>query len=139
MPVSGLHRQLAAIALGAAARYGFALAGGNALIAHRVVNRFTADVDLFTDEETSVAAAAEAVEAALTTAGFQAERRDKTGGLGGRGSGAVGTVGGPVLDPARRHPRPQGTRPPQITHGSADSRAPPRNPCHSCGPRPGPP
>src|SRR5215471_8849132 len=81
MPVSGLHRQLAAIALGAAARYGFALAGGNALIAHGVVNRFTADVDLFTDEEASVAAAAEAVEAALTAAGFQAERRDKSGGL----------------------------------------------------------
>ena len=81
MPVSGLHRQLATIALGAAARYGFALAGGNALIAHGVVNRFTADVDLFTDEEASVAAAAEAVEAALAAAGFQAERRDKTGGL----------------------------------------------------------
>jgi len=46
MPVSDLHRQLAAIALGAAGRYGFALAGGNALIAHGVVNRFTADVDL---------------------------------------------------------------------------------------------
>jgi Nucleotidyl transferase AbiEii toxin, Type IV TA system len=81
MPVSGLHRQLAAIALGAAARYGFALAGGNALIAHGVVNRFTADVDLFTDEEAGVVAAAEAVEAALTAAGFRAERRDKTGGL----------------------------------------------------------
>ena len=55
MPVSALHRQLATIALGAAARYGFALAGGNALIAHGVVSRFTADVDLFTDEEASVA------------------------------------------------------------------------------------
>ena len=44
MPVSALHRQLATIALGAAARYGFALAGGNALIAHGVVNRFTADL-----------------------------------------------------------------------------------------------
>jgi hypothetical protein len=44
MPVSALHRQLATIALGAAARYGFALAGGNALIAHGVVSRFTADV-----------------------------------------------------------------------------------------------
>jgi hypothetical protein len=81
MPVSDLHRELAAIALGAAGRYGFALAGGNALIAHGVVNRFTADVDLFTDEEAGVAAAAEAVEAALTAAGFQAERRDKAGGL----------------------------------------------------------
>src|SRR5262249_59658658 len=83
MPVSGLPRQLPTIALGAAARYGFALAGGNALIAHGVVNRFTADVDLFTDEEASVAAAAEAVEAALTAAGFQAERRGKTRGRGG--------------------------------------------------------
>ena len=81
MPVTALHRQLATIALGAAARYGFALAGGNALIAHGVVSRFTADVDLFTDEEASVPAAADAVEAALAAAGFQAERRDKTGGL----------------------------------------------------------
>ena len=81
MPVTALHRQLATIALGAAARYGFALAGGNALIAHGVVSRFTADVDLFTDEEASVPAAAEAVEDALAAAGFQAERRDKTGGL----------------------------------------------------------
>src|SRR5262244_3349366 len=81
MPVSGLHRQLVTIALGAAARYGFALAGGNALIAHGVVNRFTQDVDLFTDEEAGVAAAAEAVEAALAAAGFRAERRDKSGGL----------------------------------------------------------
>jgi hypothetical protein len=38
MPVSDLHRELAAIALGAAGRYGFVLAGGNALIAHGVVN-----------------------------------------------------------------------------------------------------
>jgi hypothetical protein len=81
MPVSELHRELAAVALGAAARHGFALAGGNALIAHGVVNRFTADVDLFTDEEAGVAAAAEAVEGALVAAGFRAERRDKTGGL----------------------------------------------------------
>ncbi len=34
MPVSDLHREVAAVALGAAARYGFALGGGNALIAH---------------------------------------------------------------------------------------------------------
>src|SRR5262249_44195366 len=83
MPVTALHRQLATIALGAAARYGFALAGGNALIAPGGVRRFTADVDLFTDEEASVAAAAEAVEAPLAAAGFQAGRRGKTGGAGG--------------------------------------------------------
>ena len=65
MPVGRLHAQVAAIALRAAARHGFALGGGNALMAHGVVNRFTADVDLFTDEESSVAAAAESVEKAL--------------------------------------------------------------------------
>jgi hypothetical protein len=73
---------VAAIALRAAARHGFALGGGNALMAHGVVDRFTADVDLFTDEEASVTAAAESVEKALRGAGFGAERRDKPGGLG---------------------------------------------------------
>jgi len=82
MPVGRLHAQVAAIAL-RAARHGFALGGGNALIAHGVVNRFTADVDLFTDEESSVAAAAESVEKALRGAGFGTERRDEISGLGG--------------------------------------------------------
>jgi hypothetical protein len=81
MPVSDLHREVAAIALRAAARHGFALGGGNALMAHGVVDRFTADVDLFTDEEAGVAAAAEAVEAALDGAGFAADRQDQAGGL----------------------------------------------------------
>jgi len=81
MPVSELHRQVAAIALRAAARHGFALGGGNALMAYGVVDRFTADVDLFTDEEAGVTAAADAVEAALRAAGFAADRRDKTDGL----------------------------------------------------------
>jgi nucleotidyltransferase AbiEii toxin of type IV toxin-antitoxin system len=82
MPVGRLHAQVAAIALRAAARHGFALGGGNALMAHGVVNRFTADVDLFTDEESSVAAAAESVEKALRGAGFGTERHDKASGLG---------------------------------------------------------
>jgi hypothetical protein len=83
MPVGRLHAQVAAIALRAAARHGFALGGGNALMAHGVVDRFTADVDLFTDEEASVAAAAESVEKALRGAGFGTERRDEAaGGLG---------------------------------------------------------
>jgi Nucleotidyl transferase AbiEii toxin, Type IV TA system len=81
MPVGRLHAQVAAIALRAAARHGFALGGGNALMAYGVVDRFTADVDLFTDVEASVAAAAQAVERALRDAGFGAERRDKAGGL----------------------------------------------------------
>jgi hypothetical protein len=82
MPVGQLHGQVAAIALRAAARHGFALGGGNALMAHGVVDRFTADVDLFTDEEASVTAAAAAVERALRKAGFGTERRDQAGGLG---------------------------------------------------------
>ena len=81
MPVSELHREVAAIALRAASRHGFALGGGNALIAHGVIDRVTQDVDLFTDEEHGVEAAADAVEAALRSAGFVAEREDKTAGL----------------------------------------------------------
>jgi Nucleotidyl transferase AbiEii toxin, Type IV TA system len=82
MPLDELHRRVAAIALQAAAGYGFALGGGNALIQHGVISRPTQDVDLFTDHETGVRAAAGAVEGALREAGFQAERQDQTGGLG---------------------------------------------------------
>src|ERR1700761_583671 len=82
MPISGLQREVATIALRVAARYGFALAGGNALMAHGVIDRPTEDVDLFSDQETGVAAAAEAVEAALRAAGFIAERQDGVNDLG---------------------------------------------------------
>jgi hypothetical protein len=82
MPIDELQREVAATALRAAARHGFALAGGNALIAHGIIDRPTEDVDLFSDQEAGVAAAAQAVEDALREAGFQASRLDKTGGLG---------------------------------------------------------
>jgi hypothetical protein len=82
MPISGLQREVATIALRVAARYGFALAGGNALMAHGVIDRPTEDVDLFSDQETGVAAAADAVEAALRAAGFTAERQDELDDLG---------------------------------------------------------
>jgi hypothetical protein len=81
MPVSDLHRQVASVALRAAAAHGFALGGGNALIAYGLIDRVTQDIDLFTDEEHGVAAAAGAVEGALRAAGFEAEREDKTAGL----------------------------------------------------------
>lgn len=81
MPVSKLHGQVAAVALGAAAPHGFALGGGNALIAHGIIDRLTQDVDVFSDEEGGVEAAAGAVEAALREAGFGTERRDQAGGL----------------------------------------------------------
>jgi hypothetical protein len=81
MPVSTFHGQVATIALRAAAPHGFALGGGNALIAHGIINRATQDVDVFSDVQGGVEAAADAVEAALRDAGFGTERRDKTAGL----------------------------------------------------------
>jgi len=81
MPISRLHAWVTRIALGAAAGHGFALGGGNALLAHGVISRTTQDVDLFTDQQHGVEAAAGAVEAALRDAGFDAERRDQQAGL----------------------------------------------------------
>jgi hypothetical protein len=72
---------VAVIALRAAAPHGFALGGGNALIAHGITERPTQDVDVFSDEQGGVEAAADAVETALRDAGFETERRDKTAGL----------------------------------------------------------
>jgi hypothetical protein len=78
MPLRELHRRVAAIALRAAARYGFALGGGNALIAHGVISRPTQDVDLVTNRESGVATAAGPVEAALRREGLTAARQDRT-------------------------------------------------------------
>ena len=77
MPLRELHRQVAAIALRAAARHGFALGGGNALIAHGVISRPTQDVDLVTNREAGVGEAAGPVEAALRREGFTAARQDR--------------------------------------------------------------
>jgi hypothetical protein len=82
MPISDLNREVAAVALRAAVGHGFALAGGNALIAHGIVDRPTEDVDLFSNQEAGVAAAADAVEGALGAAGFEVSRLDRAGGLG---------------------------------------------------------
>jgi hypothetical protein len=81
MPISELHHEVAAIALRAAAPHGFALGGGNALIAHGIIQRPTQDVDVFSDVPGGVEAAADAVEAALRAAGLGTQRWDKTGGL----------------------------------------------------------
>lgn len=67
------------VALAAPERHGFALGGGNALVLHGVVDRPTADVDLFTGRDDTVREAADAVIEALTTAGFTAaEARQDT-------------------------------------------------------------
>ena len=81
MPLSELHREVAVVALRAAAPHGFALGGGNALIAHGIIERPTEDVDVFSDLQGGVEAAADAVETALRDVGFGTERRDKTAGL----------------------------------------------------------
>ena len=81
MPPDPLRQQVAETALRAAAPHGFALGGGNALIAHGVTSRPTQDVDLFTNNETGVSTAAGAVETALLAAGYQPERGDLAGGL----------------------------------------------------------
>ena len=81
MPLSELHRRVATVALRVATRYGFALGGGNALIAHGLITRPTQDVDLFTNEEAGVAAAAGSVQSALQDAGFEADREDQSAGL----------------------------------------------------------
>ena len=81
MPLTELHRRVATVALRVATRYGFALGGGNALIAHGLITRPTQDVDLFTNEESGVGAAAGSVEAALQAAGFEAQREDNADGM----------------------------------------------------------
>ena len=81
MPLTELHHRVATVALRVAHRYGFALGGGNALIAHGLITRPTQDVDLFTNEEAGVEAAAGSVEAALRNAGFETEREDAAAGL----------------------------------------------------------
>jgi hypothetical protein len=45
MPINELHRKVAAVALRAASGHGFALGGGNAVIAHGDIDRVTEDID----------------------------------------------------------------------------------------------
>lgn len=75
MALSPLQRKVATIALGAARRYGFALAGGGALAEHGITSRFTADVDLHTDRLGVMHRAAADVEAALKGERLKVERQ----------------------------------------------------------------
>jgi len=54
MPVKRLQAEVATIASKVAAEHGFVLGGGNALILHGIVDRYTADVDLVTDRTEGV-------------------------------------------------------------------------------------
>lgn len=69
MVLDPFQADVARIAL-AAAEHGFALAGGNALVAHGIVERPTEDVDLFTPEPGGPGAVTDAVRDALLEAGY---------------------------------------------------------------------
>ena len=71
-PVEPFLAEVSRLALAVADRHGFALGGGNALLLHGLIDRPTADVDLFTDREHAVRAAADLVLRALTDAGLDA-------------------------------------------------------------------
>lgn len=64
------HHKVAQLALAATSQHGFALGGGQALVAHGLVRRPTEDLDLFTDVDGGVRAAFEEVRQALAGAGL---------------------------------------------------------------------
>jgi hypothetical protein len=77
-----LQYRVATLALGACRDQGFALAGGQALIVHGIVNRATEDVDIFTDDPAGVCRTSEAVTAALVAAGYAVESVSEMAELG---------------------------------------------------------
>jgi hypothetical protein len=81
--VDPLLAEITRVALTAAAEHGFALGGGNALVLHGVVDRPTADIDLFTDHDGSVRTAAEHVRVALQTEGMIVTEVARDGDLDG--------------------------------------------------------
>ncbi len=71
------HRRLIQVTLEAAAPFGAALGGRNALAVHGLSSRSTKQIDVVTSREAGPQAAA-AVEKALQQAGYQAERQPQT-------------------------------------------------------------
>jgi hypothetical protein len=70
--IDPFQAEVARIGLAAAAEHGFALAGGNALVAHGLLERDTKDVDLFSPEPGGPGTVAEAVREVLVGAGYTA-------------------------------------------------------------------
>jgi hypothetical protein len=66
------HRRIIAVIQPVLKRYGFGLAGGNALRAHGLSHRPTRDINVFTPTEGAVSRAVPEVERALRDAGFEA-------------------------------------------------------------------
>ena len=73
MRIDSFQAEVARVALVAAGDHGFALAGGNALIAHGLVERPTQDVDLFSPQAGAPGAVSHRVRRALASAGFRVE------------------------------------------------------------------
>jgi Nucleotidyl transferase AbiEii toxin, Type IV TA system len=74
--VTDFFTDVARVALRVATKHGFVLGGGVAWLVNGLVRRPTEDVDLFTDAEDGVAAAAEEVSAALIAAGYSVAREN---------------------------------------------------------------
>jgi len=74
--VDAFYHDVAQVALAVATKHGFVLGGGVAWLVNGLVQRPTEDIDLFTDTDGAVAAAAGQVSAALTTAGYAVEREE---------------------------------------------------------------
>jgi hypothetical protein len=84
MPISDLHRFIIRTGLAAVRKRGMdgvALGGGNGLIARKVSDRYTADVDIFCRDEETVSAAAEQIREALADEGCQVTLRSSMIGL----------------------------------------------------------
>ena len=81
MRLSEPNGDVARIALRVASKHGFVLGGGNALIAHGLISRPTRDVNLVTDDDDGVMAAAGEVEEALRAAGYIVERDEQDNSL----------------------------------------------------------
>lgn len=72
MAIDPFQEDVARIALAAAGEHDFALAGGNALVAHEVLDRETEDIDLFSPEPGGPGAVVAVVRDALVQAGYTA-------------------------------------------------------------------
>jgi hypothetical protein len=78
-----VHRRIATVALRAAARYGFALGGAGALLAHGIISRPELDINLLTNRKDAVRAAAGPIREALRADGFTVQPDSQTWDLAG--------------------------------------------------------
>ncbi|WP_020521742.1 nucleotidyl transferase AbiEii/AbiGii toxin family protein [Catelliglobosispora koreensis] len=73
MSTDPFQAEVTRLALSAAAPHGYALAGGQALMAHGIVSRHTEDIDLFTDVDDAALTVAQPLQTALEQAGLHTE------------------------------------------------------------------